>query len=265
MQTCSVVIPVYKVLPNEDELISYSRCLFVLREYDIVIVSHKELDLSFYINYARQYGKEISDYYFDKYYFKGISGYNLLMYTNAFYKRFINSEYILIYQLDAYVFSDQLKFWCSGKYIYIGAPILREDINQKKIYYGCNGGFSLRKINEFLTIYETNWYRKYVNVHINQTRAKWLGYLKIPCFLVAAFIAKHNIRLVLPRSTKQEDQFWSDVFTLPPLKEASNFSLEKEPSYWYKENQGILPFGCHAWEKYEKTSFWMKHIEGIKE
>ena len=45
MQTCSVVIPVYKVLPNEDELISYSRCLFVLREYDIVIVSHKELDL----------------------------------------------------------------------------------------------------------------------------------------------------------------------------------------------------------------------------
>ena len=32
MQTCSVVIPVYKVLPNEDELISYSRCLFVLRE-----------------------------------------------------------------------------------------------------------------------------------------------------------------------------------------------------------------------------------------
>ena len=49
------------------------------------------------------------------------------------------------------------------------------------------------------------------------------------------------------------------------LKEASNFSWEKEPSYWYKENQGMLPCGCHAWEKYEKTSFWMKHIEGIKE
>lgn len=74
MQTCSVVIPVYKVLPNKDELISYSRCLSVLREYDIVIVSHKELDLSFYINHAQQYGKEVSVYYFNKYYFKGTVG-----------------------------------------------------------------------------------------------------------------------------------------------------------------------------------------------
>lgn len=264
MKTCSVVIPIYKVLPNEDELVSYGRCLSVLVEYDIVIISHKELDLSFYTNTALQYGKEVSIYYFDKYYFKGISGYNLLMYTNAFYKCFVDSDYILIYQLDAYVFSDQLKLWCSKKYTYIGAPILKEDLNRKKIYYGCNGGFSLRKTKDFLAIYETKWYRKYVDVHINQTRTKWLGYLKIPFYLVGAFIAKHNIRCVLPRSMKQEDQFWSDVFTLPSLRDAINFSIEKNPSYWYKENSEILPFGCHAWEKYEKNNFWMKYIENMK-
>ena len=52
---------------------------------------------------------------FEDEYFKGISGYNRLMMSEVFYRRFIGYEYILIYQLDAYIFKDELKKWCDKR------------------------------------------------------------------------------------------------------------------------------------------------------
>jgi hypothetical protein len=41
---------------------------------------------------------------------------------------------------------------------------------------------------------------------------------------------------------------------LPDWKEALAFSIEQNPQTGYKI-LGKLPFGCHAWERYE-PSFW---------
>jgi len=44
------------------------------------------------------------------------------MMSPAFYDAFKAFDYILIYQLDAFVFRDELEYFCSLGYDYIGAP-----------------------------------------------------------------------------------------------------------------------------------------------
>jgi hypothetical protein len=41
---------------------------------------------------------------FPKRYFENIEGYNELLLSASFYERFLDTKYILIYQLDAFVF-----------------------------------------------------------------------------------------------------------------------------------------------------------------
>lgn len=67
-------------------------------------------------------------------YFKGIAGYNRLMMSPEFYETFAQWEYILIYQTDAWVFSDRLSEWCSKGYDYIGAPWIPKP-KYRKLYY----------------------------------------------------------------------------------------------------------------------------------
>ena len=48
---------------------------------------------------------------------------------------------------------------------------------------------------------------------------------------------------------------------LPPFDVALKFAFEVNPSYLYDINNEKLPFGCHAFEKYEYNTFWQKHIK----
>lgn len=47
------------------------------------------------------------------------------MLSAEFYDRFAAYEYVLIYQLDAFVFADRLAEFCQMGYDYIGAPVRR--------------------------------------------------------------------------------------------------------------------------------------------
>ena len=67
--------------------------------------------------------------------------------------------------------------------------------------------------------------------------------------------------------TMHEDVFWSlyvpslnPFFKLPNIYTALKFSFEKFPSKCFKENNQQLPFGCHAWGKYE-FEFWKPFIK----
>ena len=59
-----------------------------------------------------------------------------------------------------------------------------------------------------------------------------------------------------------EDFFWGlganytdTLFKVPSNYEALKFGFEVMPSYFYKMNNNNLPFGCHAFEKYD-SEFW---------
>ncbi len=117
-----MLYPFTKSISNQFESISFNQCLKVFKKHLLCIVTHNDLDIS---SYTELLGKCKINYiieYFNNEYFNGVSGYNKLMLSREFYLRFKNYEYILIYQLDAYVFRDELDYWCGQGYDYIGAP-----------------------------------------------------------------------------------------------------------------------------------------------
>ena len=48
----------------------------------------------------------------------------------------------------------------------------------------------------------------------------------------------------------------------PTADEACAFAFEKSPAFLFEKTNHTLPFGCHAWEKYDKD-FWHDKINAI--
>ena len=116
----AVVIPIYK--PRYADLdwyekISLERCIKVLGHHPIIFIAPDDREFD-YLPTEIDYSIER----FEQNYFSGRNGYNILMLNPNFYNRFRDYEYILICQLDAFVFSDRLEEFCRLGYDYIGAP-----------------------------------------------------------------------------------------------------------------------------------------------
>jgi hypothetical protein len=229
-----VVIPIYKTKVEGLEYKSLLQCKNILHKHKIIFIHPLHLDTSFY-------EKEIplaQFQAFDIEYFNGINGYNKLLLSPFFYKKFLSYKFMLIYQLDAWVFRDNLDEWCNKNYDYIGAPYTLENINftgetnLKKRDYILNGGLSLRNIKSCLRV---------CRIFDLLFRESYNG---------------------------NEDAFFSGVYArfffvkylikLPDFKTAIKFAMEKEPKKMFELNNSKLPFGCHAFEKYDLI-FWQKH------
>ena len=271
-KTVAIVVPVYKKELSTTEAISMNHLLCFLTRYDKYFVAPKGLK----INYP-----EFKIKRFSKKHFKSIRSYSRLLLTKKFYQQFDDYKYILIYQLDSLVFSDQLLYWCDQNYDYIGAPWFKSQMKKGVIQeyttpYRCgNGGLSLRNINSFIKVIENA--KKPLLIVIKELMRsemsllqrremrlrKYLGTIKRAWRNLSARQYPHN-----------EDGFWSfeapkyySDFKIPPVKIGLKFSFEVRPRYCFKKNNYKLPFGCHAWMKYDKR-FWLpyllKKIKNIK-
>ena len=138
-----VVIPMYRENLTSSENVALSQVKHVLYDYPIYLIMPKKMEKN---NLFPELYKE----FFSDEYFVSAKSYSKLMMETDFYKRFNNYKYILIYQLDAFVFSDRLKEFCALDYDYIGAPTPR---SQWK-YCGRigNGGLSLRKVEKCINV-----------------------------------------------------------------------------------------------------------------
>src|SRR5476651_1552466 len=114
----AVVIPIYKKKPDSNELMSLKQCLSVLKNYPIIFLGPANLDTTVYQKLCNSTPFKMIT--FDEFYFGSIDGYNQLMLSPGFYKSFLDYKFILIYQLDAYVFKDELTYWCNQNYDFIG-------------------------------------------------------------------------------------------------------------------------------------------------
>lgn len=161
MKKFCIVIPVYKEELNCIEEISLKRLNTVIgdKNYDVYLVHPENLNLDIYYKYYLNL-KSFPCY---KGYFESTATYSQLCMNYDFYDSFSNYEYMLIYQLDCYLFYDAIEEWCNKGYDYIGGPIvstdcgwdtLKKEQNKKNSYhpYVGNGGFSLRKIETFKDI-----------------------------------------------------------------------------------------------------------------
>ncbi len=235
----AIVIPVYKKELSHREKISLIQGCKVLGNYDIILVAPLSLDLSNYFSIAGNTAFKIER--FSSEYFKGIKGYNRLLLGSDFYKRFLSYEYMLIYQLDAFVFDNSLIDWCKRDFDYIGAPFMDPEWIKKlerKLHFPVgkwinrvgNGGLSLRRVSKF--------------------------YIGARLLFPLAYLWKYN-----------EDFFWTSVaarilpsFKIPDFSTALQFAFEERPSAAFRMNNFNLPFGVHAWEKYE-PDFWKSHFQ----
>ncbi|NBB21390.1 hypothetical protein GVN20_18635 [Runella sp. CRIBMP] len=264
MKPVAVVIPLYKSVFSLHEKISFTQGLQVLKEHPIVIIKPFSLDISFVLEEYPQLKVEN----FDDDYFKSVQTYNRLMLSTEFYERFSDFEYILIYQLDAFVFRDELLEWCRQGYDYIGAPWrIERDFSSvtDRIVFGLkkqlaiwfdlrdkhrnnqpldvtikftvgNGGFSLRKVQKLLDIVRNN------RPKIEEYLAKKGSFYNEDVFFCIEM--NRYIRQV----------------SLPHWRRALRFSVEDLPSKAFILNGNELPFGCHAWDIHE-LEFWKTHFE----
>lgn len=259
-KSVAVVIPCYKNALSPSEQVSLKACVHHLASYDTYFVLPNSLNMA---NIQADY-PSIKTERFDDRYFSSQRAYNELCLDESFYLRFANYDYILIYQLDAIVFKDELQYWVDRGYDYIGAPwiskkysegcvrrtfckalqcyhFLRKDIRKARGYW-CynkvgNGGLSLRKVAKM--IYITRKYKE----QIKQCKLECNGH-----------IYPEDIWLVW--ELRKED-----TLSTPHWKEALKFAVEREPEYSYKINGNELPFGCHAFNRHPYINFWRSYIK----
>ena len=264
-----IAIPVYKSVLSTDEERSLRQCLNVLGSYSITLVCPDNLDVSSYCSVA---GRKLPCERFSPSFFQSIDGYNRLMMSHLFYERFRSYDYLLIYQLDAWVFSDELESWCCKGYDYVGAPWFELNLSHEEgynLWLVGNGGLSLRRVEKFLhvtSIPDSTRVKTCCEVFRQECHSlSDLGHCLFRC--MGPWLGTNSFRHI--RKRLQEDFFFcygllgsKYEMRMPSPREAAYFAFECSPKYLYEEvTHGQLPFGCHAWRKYQYEEFWKEYIE----
>lgn len=256
-QRLTIAVPVYRPFLDEQERVSLDSTFRVLGHHHLVMVKPEGLDTS---DLDRRYpfaGVET----FDPAYFTSIQGYNRLLLSTGFYERFLASEYLLICQLDVFVFRDDLAAWVDRGYDYVGAPwfsktavsavIHRVKMHASKLFLGVkdkvyryetrnrvgNGGFSLRKTA--------------THHHLS-------------------VVMKANIEHYLANQGTHhfhEDIFWSiepskkgHPHRTPTAEQALAFAFDINPGRLYELAGRRLPMAAHGWYKKRQLAFWAPHV-----
>lgn len=207
---------------------------------------------------------------FDRHFFGSAAAHRRLMLSPGFYEAFRDYDFILVYHPDALAFSDQLAYWCDAGYDYIGAPWLRSpDTPEEGFARVGNGGFSLRNVQSFLRVVKS---RRYAD-DPDASWAKWFAtrplpvrVLNYPRKLAKRLRPLNNARREMAGVRYNEDFFWADrarwfypAFRVAPVEVALRFAFEVAPRYCFEANGRTLPFGCHAWPKYDRA-FWEPYL-----
>lgn len=268
----AVVVPVWKADLMEVEWRSWHQVFKVLAKHCIIVIAPRGLALEKLRNSgAHDFRVER----FDPKFFSSVSGYNKLMLDRQFYERFADEfDFVLIHQLDAFVFSDELLAWCREPYDYIGAPWLPSfatEFQGLEPTHAGNGGFSIRRIRSFLKVLNLRYVDKFSNLFQLGVTALRRGRRRQALRnLSRAFgirnsgqdLATHYANV----GTCNEDWFWAVIvpqlvaeFRVAPVDIAARFSFECAPEYFFERTGRKLPFGCHGWPKYGRE-FWAQVI-----
>jgi Protein of unknown function (DUF5672) len=261
----AVVVPLSnRAELNQDEKISMRHLVHFLGKYDKYLVIPPNLDVSY---------QDFRNTSFPDRFFGSIKAHCQLLLSSLFYEAFSGYKYILIYHLDALVFSDQLAHWCDRDYDYVGPPWIQVDdapYADMPIYAGKvgNGGFSLRKVDSFLKVINSSilyqnpseyWQLNYAS------RSFMTRTLNYPKKLLKRFNRWNNVRHEIDKFPHNEDCFWVNrathyypEFKIPSVDTALHFGFEYAPDVCF-EKIGALPFGCHAWPKYNRA-FWEPYL-----
>jgi hypothetical protein len=208
-------------------------------------------------------------------FFGSLAAINNLWYAPEFFKAFTDYKFIFWYHLDCLVLSDQLPEWCAADLDYIGPPWIQcpDSPWVEKPRVG-NGGFALVKVETFLKVLY-NRYEKEPKTYWADLAARNNRRL-VPFVRVLELVQRHyrgsrmvnrllqswNVMQNPEQNSRNSDYFWSDraVAYLPEFKVATleqglRFGFEAGPRTCFEMNGRRMPFGCHAWPRYDRR-FW---------
>ena len=260
MQKVVVLIFTHKAEPDAYEEASFRQCFEVLGKHPIRLVCPAGMDISRY----RAIAPGVVPDFLDPKWFRTMRNYNLLKVLPWLYRRYRRYEFMLTYELDAYVFRDDLLAWCAQGWDYIGAPWFenysRSGETDPMLGVG-NSGFSLRSI--------TSARRALAQRRGERSSALLKDVLKgriSPRRFIAAFCDAEKLYAPFNEYFEADDMFWHYIvakaypwFRLPTCEQARSFAFESNPSRLFRETGGVLPFGCHKWRSRE-PEFWREHI-----
>lgn len=223
------MVPVYKKNPVFFEQASLMQCVRIFgNNRDIYLVAPFGLDLSGYTSLCPGFKFKVKR--FNKEFFSSIETYNQLCKRWEFYDSFSDYQYMLMYQLDCWVFSDDINYFISLEYDYFGAPWFKIDYEKNTAApEQCgNGGFSLRRIDKFIEVCK-----------------------------------KHESEA--DNTEIPEDVFFSkncaDEIKTCPVNVGAEFSFEAGASWLFKLNNNKLPMGCHKPYLFQFKAFWKDYIK----
>lgn len=238
-----IALPFYKESLTRNEEISLDRCRDVLGKYPRILFGPHGVNPARYL----ERDPSMSVIHYDDHHFTSIMSYSALCCMPRFYEKFLDYEYMLIYQLDSYVFRDELLLWCGQGFDYIGAPwpeyehmteskkaISRLPFLKLILKRAGQGGFTLRKVR---TMFEAS------------------ARLSFFRFLTRKF---------------PEDVLWTTIgsrlyhpFRLAGFEESLKFAFDANPGLCFDLAGQKLPFGCHGWDgKY--AAFWKGKVPVIQ-
>lgn len=264
----AVVVPTRTLELDPDEHVSFRQLRLVLGAYDTYLVLPDDLDGTLDGLPVKQVAAD---------YFRGPKRRNQqLMISPELYGAFRGYEFVLIYQLDSLVLSDELAAWCEAGWDNIGAPWTRHAPDGTLALTGVgNGGFALRRVESCLRVAmlarrplprlrTAAWFAGSVGrrlvTHLPGTVrriATSRGKVRTAAAVVHGALASTFVT---------EDKFWSEMaprldptFRIPPPETALSFAFETHPRECFELNGRRRPFGCHKWWFHDRE-FWEPYL-----
>lgn len=252
----AIVVPIYKLPLSPDDRICLNQLFKVMTGYDIYAVFPENLDIT---DVCEEYPLLKSS--MESSHFSSLRSYNKLVLSRSFYDAFSNYKYILINQLDTYIFKDELCKWANSGFDYVGAPFVPDknkywsplrrlwckfnfylrrykgtNPHHSQWYQVGNGGLCLRNVSKFQNI--TKKYKQQIEDDLSDEKDFY------PEDLWLSFELKDDDRL-----------------KTPDWKTALLFSIECSPQKCMGIIGNKLPFGTHAWTLDKHRPFWEKYIK----
>ena len=270
MNKVCVVIPIHSPNPSAYELIAFAQCFKILNLHPIKVIAPEGISLTNY----QQVVPDFETIFIHPKWQASLLNYNKLKLSKFFYKLFRNYEFLLTYELDAFVFRDELAYWCKSGYDYIGAPFFEGYGNAttgSKLMSVGNSGFSLRKVKAFEKMLRSS---PLITPLLTPSELKYdwpqlvRGLSKVPVrffkrhFQENVIIQEKDFLLEDTYLLQVNDQLGKNKLHIAPIQEAVKFSFELRPEYLFTLNNEQLPTGCHAWVKHN-FEFWKPHIRSF--
>ncbi|MEO8614651.1 MAG: DUF5672 family protein [Luteolibacter sp.] len=253
---------------TEEEMISMRQLQHYLGSYDKFLIAPEGLEFDFEGFQIKRFAKK---------FFGSAAAHGKLLGYPGFYREFYDYKFIFFYHLDSLVFSNQLKEWCETELDYIGPPWINcSDSPWVETPRVGNGGFTLLRVESALKVFRSRYRQEPVAFWLDvftRNAPRWsIGLLEklhqgIPKSKVLKRLLTewHEIEDPAPNN-RNNDIFWSDKavrylpeFRVASLEDGLRFAFEVAPRTCLEMNGGKMPFGCHAWSRYDRK-FWEPHL-----